>query len=101
MPATAPDEFCELVPVASAAFAKVTAQVTSRGEPMSLVNIELHGTVVAHLQQQRLAVILILYVNALHDLESLQRLFAKGDQNLFSISHSWFLPWRGRRYALC
>jgi hypothetical protein len=29
----------------------------------------------------------MLYVHAFHDFESLQRLFAKGNQNLFSISH--------------
>src|SRR6186713_1541019 len=58
---------------------------------MSLVNIELHGTVVTHLQQERLAVVLVLDVHALHDVESLQRLFAKGNQNLFSISH--WAPW--------
>jgi hypothetical protein len=63
----------------------------SRSEPMSLVNIELHGAVVTHLQQERLAVVLVLYVHALHDVESLQRLFAKGNQNLFSISH--WAPW--------
>ena len=54
---------------------------------MSLVNIELYYAVVAHLQKERLAVILVPYVNPLHDLEGLQRLFAKGGQNLFSISH--------------
>ena len=54
---------------------------------MSLVNIELHYAVVAHLQQERLAVVLVPDVNPLHDLESLERLFAKGGQNLFSISH--------------
>jgi hypothetical protein len=54
---------------------------------MSLVNIKLHRAVVTHLQQERLAVVLMLYVHALHDFESLQRLFAKGSQNLFSISH--------------
>jgi hypothetical protein len=55
------------------------AMALSRSEPMSLVNIELHGAVVTHLQQERLAVVLILYVHALHDFESLQRLFAKGN----------------------
>jgi hypothetical protein len=54
---------------------------------MSLVNIELHHAVVAHLQQERLAVVLIPYVDALHDLEGLQGLFAKGDYNLLSIGH--------------
>jgi hypothetical protein len=57
----------------------VTKRTLSRSEPMSLVNIELHGAVVTHLQQERLAVVLMLYVNALHDFESLQRLFAKGN----------------------
>jgi hypothetical protein len=52
---------------------------SSRSEPMSLVNIELHRAVVAHLQQYRLAIVLISYVDALHDLEGLQGLFAKSD----------------------
>lgn len=50
----------------------------SDNELISLVNIELHGAVVTHLQQERLAVVLMLYVHALHDFENLQRLFAKG-----------------------
>src|SRR5438874_1957846 len=57
----------------------VTQRTSSRNEPMPLVNIELHGTVVTHLQQERLAVVLIFYVHALHDVERLQRLFAKGN----------------------
>jgi hypothetical protein len=65
-----------------------------RSEPMSLVNVELHRAVVTHFQQQRLAIVLIFYVHALHDFESFQRLFLKGNQNLFSISHwgSWRWP---------
>jgi hypothetical protein len=51
------------------------------------MNIELHHAIVTHLQQERLAVVLMLYVHALHDFESPQRLFAKSDQNLFSIRH--------------
>jgi len=43
------------------------------------MNIELHRTVITHLQEERLAVVLILYIYALHDFENLQRLFAKGD----------------------
>jgi hypothetical protein len=54
---------------------------------MSLVDIEFHRAVVTHFQQQRLAVVLILDVHALHDFESFQRFFLKGNQNLFSISH--------------
>jgi hypothetical protein len=57
----------------------VTKRTLSHSEPMSLVNIELHDAVVTHLQQERLAVVLMLYVHALHDFESLQRLFAKGN----------------------
>jgi hypothetical protein len=38
---------------------------------MSLVNIELHYAVVAHFQKERLAVVLVPYVDPLHDLESL------------------------------
>jgi hypothetical protein len=49
----------------------VTKRTLSRSEPMSLVNIELHDAVVTHLQQERLAVVLMLYVHALHDFESL------------------------------
>jgi hypothetical protein len=67
--------------------AERTVEASSRGEPMSLVNIELHRAVVTHLQQERLAIVLMLYVHTLHDFESLQRLFAKSSQNLFSISH--------------
>src|SRR6478735_6275013 len=67
---------------------------------MSLVNVELHGTVVTHLQQERLAVVLILDVHALHDVERLQRFFAKGNQNLFSISHWGSLHRSRRRYVL-
>jgi hypothetical protein len=52
---------------------------SSRSEPMSLVNVELYRAVVTHLQQKRLAVILMLYVHSLHDFENLQRLFAKGN----------------------
>jgi hypothetical protein len=57
----------------------VTKRTLSRSEPMSLVNIELYRAVVAHLQQERLAVVLILDVNALHDVESFQGLFAKSN----------------------
>src|ERR1700733_8918229 len=60
---------------------------SSRRAPMSLVNIELHRAFVAHLQQERLAVVLMLDVDALHDFEGFQRLFAQRNQNLFSISH--------------
>jgi hypothetical protein len=42
----------------------------------------------------------MLYVHALHDFENLQRLFAKGNQNLFSISHWGSLYRHRRRYAL-
>ena len=41
----------------------------SCSEPMSLVNIELHYAVVAHLQKERLAVVLVPFVNPLHDLK--------------------------------
>jgi hypothetical protein len=51
----------------------------SRSEPIPFVDIELHDAVVTHLQQQRLAIVLILYVYALHDFESFQRLFTKGN----------------------
>jgi hypothetical protein len=60
-------------------FCAVTCDSSSRREPMSLVNVELHRAVVAHLQQERLAVVLIPYIHALHDFESLQGLFAKSD----------------------
>src|ERR1700748_3773519 len=52
---------------------------SSRSEPMSLVNIELHRAFVMHLQEERLAVVRMLYVHALHDFESFQRLFTKGN----------------------
>jgi hypothetical protein len=67
----------------------------SDNELISLVNIELHGAVVTHLQQERLAIVLMLYVHALHDFGILQRLFAKGNQNLVSISH-WGSLYRHR-----
>jgi hypothetical protein len=35
------------------------------------MNIELHYAVVAHLQKKRLTIVLVPYVNPLHDLESL------------------------------
>jgi hypothetical protein len=54
---------------------------------MPLVNIEFHSAFVAHLQEERLAVVLMLDVDALHDFEGFQRLFAQRNQNLFSISH--------------
>jgi len=54
---------------------------------MPLVNIELQRAIIAHLQQERLEVVLIFYVNALHDLENLQGFFAKGDHDLLSIGH--------------
>jgi hypothetical protein len=50
-----------------------------RSEPMSLVNIELYRPFVPHFQQQRLAVLLIPDIYALHNLESLQRLFTKSN----------------------
>jgi len=56
-----------------------TKPTFSWNEPMPLVNVEFHGAVVAHLQQERLAVVLMLYVHALHDFENLQRLFAKSN----------------------
>jgi hypothetical protein len=64
-----------------------------RSEPMSLVNVELDCAVVTHFQQERLAVVLILYVYALHDFESFQRLFSKGNQNFFSVGHWHSLRW--------
>jgi DoxX-like protein len=60
---------------------------SSRSEPVSLVNIELDRTVVTHLQKERLAIVLMLDVHALHDLEGFQGLFAKSNQDLFSVSH--------------
>jgi len=60
---------------------------SSRSAPMPLVNIEFHRTLVAHLQKERLAVVLMPDVDALHDLEGFQGLFAKRNQNFFSISH--------------
>src|SRR6185437_6192522 len=60
---------------------------SSRSQPKSLVNIEFHRTLVTHLQKERLAVVLMPDVDALHDLEGFQGLFAKRNQNFFSISH--------------
>jgi hypothetical protein len=50
------------------------------------VNIEADRAVVAHLQQERLAVVLISNVDPLHNLENLQRFFAQGFQYFLSIS---------------
>jgi hypothetical protein len=57
----------------------IARRPTAPSEPMSLVNVELHDAVVTHLQLERLAIVLMLYVNALHDFENLQRLFAKSN----------------------
>jgi hypothetical protein len=46
-------------------------------QPNTLVDIELHFAVVAHLQQQGLTIVLILDIDAFHHVEDLQRLFAK------------------------
>src|SRR6185437_3371518 len=70
---------------------------SSRSQPKSLVNIEFYRTLVTHLQKQRLAVVLMPDVDALHDLEGFQRFFAKRNQNLFSIGHGGSLGVRAWR----
>ncbi|MEH2502161.1 MULTISPECIES: hypothetical protein [unclassified Bradyrhizobium] len=59
-------------------------------EPMTLVDIELHQTFVAHLQKQRLAGFLIGEIGTPHELVGLERLLAKRIQDVLAIfQHDW------------
>src|SRR5690349_21294025 len=61
------------------------ASISSSDEPMPLVDVEFHQTLVAHLQQQRLAGFLIREIGAPHDLVGLERLLAKRIQDILAI----------------
>jgi hypothetical protein len=57
----------------------------SSDEPAPIVDVELHQAFVAHLQQERLASLLIHDIGAFHDFVDLERLLAERSQDIFSI----------------
>jgi hypothetical protein len=61
-------------------------QTRSASAPNAFVNIEMNFAVVPHLQQHRLAIVLVLDIDPLHHIEDLQRFFPKSFDYFLSIS---------------
>ena len=61
-------------------------------QPSALVDIEFHQAFVAHLQQQRLACLLIRDIGAFHDLVNAKWLLAERAQDIFSIIQQDEIP---------
>jgi hypothetical protein len=57
----------------------------SLDRPLPFVDVELHDTLISHLQQQGLAGFIVDDIGALFYLEGLEGLFAERAQNMFSI----------------
>jgi hypothetical protein len=74
-----------------------TARAQSSYEPLTFVNVELHGAFIPHFQQQRLASFLTWDIRTLHYLKDLMRLFAQCTQDFIPISEH-FIPLQLLRY---
>jgi hypothetical protein len=75
----------------TAAAARGCLKRNSGDFPKTLVNVEFHHAFIAHLQQEGLAVVLVLDVDALHDVEDRQGFLAQRGQYLFAIGQLRFL----------